>query len=252
VQAEKFKEKEMKVDNWILEMINNRGGKSYEEIFGDIAKKLFEEYYLKVGNYKLYLTEVEFYFYSDGHKDTYTHMQKYQKEFGFHLHYTGWGGTDLTFGDANIYGGILLRGMKIKHYDDYKYFNGPWIVTNAILNMLNNEIVENLHIDAESDSYNTFFDKGNLLETKDILLCKNNTHISHEVYRAPRIGLSCKEIDNKFLVKNYRFICDKDITKNSFKEKTIVDAVSKKNASLLKNLTPTKRIIKITKAIDKA
>jgi hypothetical protein len=244
--------KEMKMDNWILEMIYNRGTKSYEEIFGNIAQKLFEEYYLKVGNYKLYLTEIEFYLYSNDHEDQYTHRQEYQKEFGFHLHLTGWGGIDLTFGDKNIFGGILLRGIKIKRGNDYEYFNGPWIVINAILNMLNSETVENLRIDAESNSYNTFFDKGNLLETKDILLCKNNAHISQEVYRAPRVGLSYKEDNNEFLVKNYRFICDKNVTKNSFKEKTIVDAVNQKDAGLLKKLTPTKRIIKIAEAIDKA
>ncbi len=102
-------------------IIDNR---NIQDCFNRIAIQLFNNYDLQV-NEKLYqLTEIEFYYFCEQHKDDYTY--KHDDEAGkLRFHYSGIDITLRSF-DRIGYGGILIRG--IKGINDKERIKGPLLV----------------------------------------------------------------------------------------------------------------------------
>lgn len=90
---------------------------SIDSNFDRIAKELMNNWVLKVNETYYRITEIEFYYdhilqeiKSEGiSKDPYTHRNEQQKKSGtWYFHGSG---LDLTFGNEDYYGGILIRGI---------------------------------------------------------------------------------------------------------------------------------------------
>jgi len=100
-----------------------------EIVFDKIADWLFNRVVLCVDNESFRFIEIEFYYYSDKHPDTYTYRKKEQLEHGRWYDHSS--GIDLTFGDEKSnYGGVLIRG--IKNLKNEKYISKPLIIKEII------------------------------------------------------------------------------------------------------------------------
>jgi len=99
-----------------------------KKVFNEIANKLFKNYHIVKGDQTYDFLEIEFYFYSNKHKDLITYPRKSNKPGVWFFHMSG---VDITFGsDAKegeqtlMYGGILIRSIA-KTSGDKKNICGP-------------------------------------------------------------------------------------------------------------------------------
>jgi hypothetical protein len=124
--------------------------KNKENPFNDfkrIALHLMNNNVLIVGHGRYRFTELEFYYFNENgkHADVYSHRHRYQKTNGqWYFHGSG---LDITFGSENVYGGILIRG--IKNLQDNKFINGPILCVQELFENLggvNNEEKVNFYI----------------------------------------------------------------------------------------------------------
>jgi len=102
--------------------------------FQRIANDLLNNWVLKVENALYRIAEIEFY-YKKGefHNDTYIHGHDLQKQKGkWYFHGSG---IDLTFGDGEAFGGILIRAICKVNDKEKKYCYGP---LNCILEIFSN------------------------------------------------------------------------------------------------------------------
>ena len=146
-----------------------------------IAFDLMNHWILKIES-KLYrISEIEFYFNSDSHNDTYTHGHKLQKDKGrWYFHGSG---VDITIGGNGFYGGISIRAI----YDIEKgsYIYGP---LNCVTELFSN--VENIY------------------ETKmpfGLIPANENDCKIEKPITAPRVGLNQQKDMGKYEAL-YRFL----------------------------------------------
>jgi hypothetical protein len=171
---------------------------------------LMTEFVIKINKHEFYFTEIEFYCKTvapkeNVHNDLYVHGDDLQKEFGkWYFHGSG---LDLTFGNTNYYGGILVRGVKIKTGKDWEYISGPQKVIKKLFSKIHNV--------GEKSTFH--------LEHKE-----DNKVENQEVYFSTRVGLNPK-ISETFFSKKYRAITDIS-SKHPFKEKENVYKVLKENS----------------------
>lgn len=105
-----------------------------ENNFERIASEIMNDWILQIENSLFRITEIEFYFKSDKHNDDYTHGHELQKKIGrWYFHGSG---IDITFGNDNYYGGILIRA--IYNLGTNKYIYGPIKVVTELLSTLQN------------------------------------------------------------------------------------------------------------------
>lgn len=172
-----------------------------DEGFQRIANDLLNNWVLKVEDALYRITEIEFY-YKKGefHNDSYIHGHELQKQKGkWYFHGSG---IDLTFGDGEAYGGILIRGICKVNDKKIKYCYGP---LNCIL-----EIFSNL-----SSIYKPEISFCLIPETEGLFK-------KEKPIRAPRVGLN-PEKDSVMFNKYYRFLV---MPKQKHADKTgIVDAM---------------------------
>jgi 3-methyladenine DNA glycosylase Mpg len=185
--------------NWFKNLQNKISNKEIGElqyIFYTIAKDLMNNYILKIDNLKLELTEIEFYYFEcNYHKDLYVHLDELQKESGLlyvHKKGKGYGGIDLTFGNNNYFGGILIRG--IKDVKNNNFISGPakireYIATNLKINNEYKDIQKNFKTNKQ----------------KIILEKKDNVKEKYDILHSIRIGLN-SEINEEFYNALYRFV----------------------------------------------
>ncbi len=111
--------------------------------FERIAEKFCKDIYIKINRNSYRIVDFEFYAYSDNFPDPQTHKNRMQLENSkFYLHSSG---VDITFGDGNNYGGILIRGI-VKMFDgagqesgfSKEQFDGPQNVATELFSNLNN------------------------------------------------------------------------------------------------------------------
>jgi len=121
--------------------------------FIQITDFLLNNCILSVNNNEYRICEIEFYYSSEEHKDSYNHCNKQQLIFGswyFHRHSNGtlkngnWKGLDLTLGSENNYLGVLIRS--IFNVNTKIITEGPCLVVNKILeeNGFNKDDIKNL------------------------------------------------------------------------------------------------------------
>lgn len=185
-----------------------------EKDFNKIAKALMTEFVIKINTTEFYLTEIEFYcktMNNDAHQDPYVHGDVLQKEFGkWYFHGSG---LDITFGNNNFYGGILIRGIKTYSESGWKYTSGP----------LN--VVKKLFSESNNISEKTVF----YLEFKKEKIVPLNGP-----FFANRVGLN-PSTNKKYFDRKYRAITDIS-SKHPFKEKEKVYKVLKNDSSIKEDL----------------
>ncbi len=172
--------------------------RDFQSWFKEIALKLFREYELVVNNAVYDFSEVEFYYHSNNHKDPYVHKDNMQLTNGqWYFHGSG---IDITFGEKrDIYGGILIRGIK-KIKPSTKFYSGPLVVAKEIFQQLGS--IE-------------FGDHKIGLRKKEVARV-----ITNDFGQSTRINLPNKK-ENDFRNKKYRFITYIHV-EHPFKEKTVV------------------------------
>lgn len=165
---------------------------NYLESFHKIANILLNDTKLLIGNTEFEITEIEFYYNDKNkHNDIACHGDELQKASNtWYVHKKGRGGIDITFGNENAYGGILVRG--IKEIISGLYTDGPLKILKKIEKILSK---------SRSELRNELRD----IETSLVRLEKKDS-TNKLIYQAPRIGLVQPE--NKFLIYPYRFIVD--------------------------------------------
>ena len=171
-----------------------------ENDFERIASEIMNDWILQVEASKYRITEIEFYFKSDKHLDNYTHGHEIQKKIG-HWYFHG-SGVDITFGNDNYYGGILIRALYNLDSNSNKYIYGPIKVVTELLGSLT------------SVYYNTF--------ALGLISDKEKSIQKEKPIAAPRVGLNSKT-DPTMHEKLYRFLV---MPKMQHAEKTnIVEAM---------------------------
>ena len=164
--------------------------------FAKIAGDLMNNNVLIVHDVYYRFTSLEFYYHHNDHQDCYSHQHPNQKTSGqWYLHGSG---LDITFGGTNIYGGILIRG--IKNLQEQTYINGPILCVQ--------ELFRNFGEVDDSEKINFYIQTipwdrmGSLVEEQ-------------EFYHSRRVGLNPK-IDTtpeaRFFNGMYRFFIQPKIT----------------------------------------
>jgi len=194
---------------------------SLQKIFYKISEKLLNNYKYKIDNVAFELTEIEFYYYNEyKHCDIFTHTHHLQKNtkgtLYVHESWGNYGGVDMTFGDGNFYGGILIRGIKIND----TFVAGPSKVRTELINALD----KNLNSYSELQN---FFNNHSLK-----ILDKKN--VENKIYHSTRINLGKKD-SVKYRYALYRFvredylnepINDSFISRANLKERSLLKAIS--------------------------
>lgn len=179
-----------------------------QDKFELFATHLLNNCAMYIGSQKYFLEEVEFYYYSDSHKDSYVHQiadQKTSQQWYFHKYKTGifksgtYKGLDLTFGTPTSYGGILIRA--IQNATTQEYIIGPCNVVNHILKQLKLEQVQDLVSDMKSQD---------AFSEKNPFYLKKEKNTTNAIFKGPRVGLSAKYPQYMFL--NYRFLKSPNVT----------------------------------------
>jgi len=184
--------------------LKNTKESTFEEIFKECAKKLMSAYVLKIGDEEFELCELEFYHFSENHKDFYTHLHCLQLEAGkFYVHETGLNraGIDLTFGNGKYFGGILIRALKTSKGFIYGSAKSQEVIKNAI--------------GLKIESYPELQERLNNNALK--ICCKKLEEDC--IYISTRVGLNESVCDNEAIFRSsfYRFV-RKDLFENSTKK----------------------------------
>lgn len=123
----------MDIRKALQEPLENLNSENVLEIFEQIAKNLFDNFYIQCDTTKYYFTEIEFYYFKKGvwcDNITYERGNRKVGDLFYHL-----SGVDICFDCSNNeYGGILIRSMKKINKDKKEMVNGP---LNCLIDMLN-------------------------------------------------------------------------------------------------------------------
>ena len=178
--------------------------------FINIAQQLLNHSLLLVNNTPHRLIEIEFYYFAPNHQDFFTHRDTLQTEPGkwyFHRHggtYKGgtFKGLDLTFGNCNAHGGILIRSIETSNGD---IICGPSLCVDYLLSQTNTNSVAALD---GKIAQRPAGDKSNIiqLETAPIERTK-------PIFSTARVGLSLKKATTSnhmhlFILRPYRYLTE--------------------------------------------
>lgn len=179
------------------------------EQFNEIANLLLNKYLLIINGYEYRISEIEFYYYSESHRDEYTHKDDNQKKNGeWYFHRQNgksykngtFKGLDISAGSDNSYGGILIRSIEISD----NLIEGPCNVVNKILELTNSPDINSL---VSKISVNVL-DQG-------LLFLKDTPIAERRIMKSMRVGLSLKKIKSfEFICKEYRYLTSMNIKKN--------------------------------------
>jgi hypothetical protein len=177
--------------------------------FAGIADILLNQSRLVVGAEPWRLTEIEFYYRGPGHMDPFAHADPVQAHLGrWYFHRThgvyrggSFKGLDLTFGDGEARGGILLRGAE---RPDGTVIDGPSLFVDALLRGTETTSVRELD---RALGERLAWDRANpvhFVRTSDA---------GRPVLACARVGLSLRAArpgftGDTFLTQPYRFLTD--------------------------------------------
>ena len=174
--------------------------------FDDIAEKILNSYELVIKNERYRICEIEFYCRCAEHDDRYTHCSKDQQEyekFYFHKYATGtyksgtYKGMDITFGNKNMYYGILIRS--IYNISKNEFIEGPCRTVNKVLELNGCQEVKELL--RPNEILSIYGDDRVRIECNRDMEYKN-------IYKGSRIGLSDKYPD--YRDRRYRYVIYKN------------------------------------------
>lgn len=186
------------------------GEESAANWFGHIGERLLNESHLLVGNQPHRLTEVEVYYYGQAHKDPFAHRDPIQLHCGrwyFHRSHGAYRsgsfkGLDLSFGDGDNYGGVLIRGLE---KPDGALIDGPSLCVDYLLEATGSDSVSQLD---RAIGTRVAWEKGNIL-----FLDQTEETAPSPIWRSGRVGLSLKRSRGnkemqRYLLKPYRYLIE--------------------------------------------
>lgn len=210
--------------------------------FDKISDTLMNKMALNINGNLYRIIEIEFYVKCEQHRDIFTHGDENQKlPLNWYFHRSSqkdkyafksgtYKGLDITIGNDDIYGGILLRSiMKINDNDDI--INGPCKIVDEILSLNECKTVKDLVKDTMNDDTEI---EGN----EALTLQAHQYNAKEELFTSPRIGLTLKKQDNmklrqKYISKLYRYtIFPNKITKG--KKLSLLTAIDNKSDASIK------------------
>jgi hypothetical protein len=181
--------------------INNSNRETVEQSFYTIAKRLFHDYQLVINDEHYYrLIDIEFYYYAPGRfEDVYAH--KHDAQLGKGKWYFHGSGIDITFGDGECHGGILIRGIASIRGEGspdrkgiYKQIHGPLNVKTEIF----------------SNMRSAFDREANYLYLEDVSQSRMGANMVNPEYvvGTNRIGLNKNRdsADQSFYNGKYRYV----------------------------------------------
>eukprot|EP01080_Neovahlkampfia_damariscottae_P009453 gene9453-1659_t len=195
-----------------FEIPNYKTEKEYTTHFIEFSDFLLNQTVLTISDTQFRFTELEFYYTNETHFDPFTHKSDLQQQSGkwyFHTMPNGsfkggsFKGLDITIGNKDAYGGILIRG--IQNLETKRIIDGPSLCVDTILSLNNSEKVDTLA--------KILKDKHELsvINEESHLNIKESTNLSPlKVHKSARVGLTLKQKDHKekrleYLLKFYRF-----------------------------------------------
>jgi 3-methyladenine DNA glycosylase Mpg len=170
--------------------------------FHSIAEKIINSCQLSVNGTNFWISEIEFYLHSPKHPDPCVHCNEDQLlKFSFYFHRSGksktsgykggtFKGVDLTFGDGEIYFGILIRTIE----NENEIVEGPCRVVNKILELYEVKSISELTHDTNLNIYQNH---------RNLVLISATRN--EKIYMGTRIGLGDKEYSDKI----YRYATNK-------------------------------------------
>lgn len=199
--------------------------------FSDLAQVLLQQTELVVAGIPHRLLEIEFYFHGREHQDPFAHCDPLQTTTGlWYFHRDGGGyrggsfkGVDISFGPADVFGGILLRSMQCP---DGSVINGCSLLVDSLLQLTGTEQVAALD---QQIQQKPVWDS-----TSPMFLRYREDLAPQEVFATARVGLTLKRAYQfpsmeAYLMRPYRFLTDPTIKKG--KVYTIL-ALLQQNVSL--------------------
>ncbi|MCA9217245.1 MAG: hypothetical protein KDB27_29450 [Planctomycetales bacterium] len=172
-------------------------------VFALAANDILLRHSLIVSDQRYRILEIEFYFHTTLHADPFAHCHPVQATFGqwyFHRVGTGYrGGTfkgiDITFGNADAFGGILIRTLE----KDAGVICGPSLCVDQLLSASGQATVEELD---RAIAGRVVWD-----ETSPLQLVRENQNSRHTVYKSSRVGLSTRhsQDDNARIYRDYAY-----------------------------------------------
>lgn len=175
--------------------INDENEETIYSSFKKIAKSLMNDYKIIVNDSTYRIIECEFYYKSERHNDPYVHNHIRQKESKgeWYLHPSG---LDITLGNENGAGGILIRGIvkvpkEIRKPDYHESVDGPLNVCTEIFKSLGS-------VD---------FSTNHRIGLVNIIQEKLGANMpTATVFALPRINLNpLKDSQDRFCNRTYRF-----------------------------------------------
>jgi hypothetical protein len=190
--------------NTLNDLLNQKVIGNPEQWFESVCNILFYRTIFHIEGQRYKITEAELYLHSKEHPDIFTHKSDVQEKRGlFYFHKRGGkrGGVDITFGNENRFGGILLRGMQnIDPEKESDYIDGPGLLSQRIMEIFK-EKGSKVNVVVPKLDINIFHDQDLWLE-----------EISGDdqvIYKAPRVGLNLsKDVENHlaYFTKLYRYL----------------------------------------------
>ncbi|KAL1748697.1 hypothetical protein HDZ31DRAFT_29064 [Schizophyllum fasciatum] len=204
--------------------------------FDDIASALLYSHELVVCSdtveHRFRLLEFEFYLHKPGcHEDPFVHRTAEQGELGrWYFHRAPGKGTtkyrggtrkglDLTFGDAQAYGGVLLRAAQ--RVDSSEVVCGPSLLVDKVVSLSGASDLVDLVDNRWAGDTSAF--------TPGVLYLRRREDaegaVSHQLHRTPRVGLDMSSASRgAYVAKLYRYVASFDSPLKS-KAQTFVGAI---------------------------
>lgn len=195
----------------ILQKSENQSSKNtIQNWFINIAQHLLNHSLLLVNNTPHRLLEIEFYYFAPTHQDFFTHRDTLQTDPGkwyFHRHggtYKGgtFKGLDVTFGEGDTHGGILIRTIEASNGN---LICGPSLCVDYLLSHTNSNSIAALD---EKVAQYTAWDQRNILRLETAPIGR-----IQPIFSTARVGLSLKKSTasnnmHLFILRPYRYLTE--------------------------------------------
>jgi 3-methyladenine DNA glycosylase Mpg len=178
--------------------------------FTRMAQWLLNGSQLAVGRQSYRLVEIEFYYWSKTHPDPFTHRDPIQFHLGHWYFHRSHGvyrsgsfkGLDLTFGQGDTSGGILIRGLETP---SGMRIDGPSLCVDQLLKATGKATVAELD---RAINKRLVWESGNPL-----MLKRTDTLEKRPLFRSPRVGLLLKQAvarrkATRFIMRPYRYLTE--------------------------------------------
>ncbi len=189
----------------------NPNSDNLENWFDEIASQLLNRISFSIAKENHRLSEIEFYYQNELHSDPFTHCDQLQltkEKWYFHRFgntYRGgsFKGLDITFGDTNSFGGILIRSIE---KENGEIIDGPCLCVNYILDKTGFAGV------AELDR---ILEKRDIWDSSSPIFMELNSLSYLPFFTCARVGLSLKKAKKenyisenmtRYITRPYRYL----------------------------------------------